>query len=563
LANVIDWNRREEKAVWWEYFRLRDLSAEDLLDERAGLSGLSFAGNTGGTAAAPIHRYKFPPQETDLRGGENLHSQGGAKFGTVEAISFGDSTIDIKKRKDTTGVHPQAVFAHDFVGAEVMKESLVRLAEHVIGHGIAGQGPYEAGRDLLLRVNPRLAGQPLHRDGKSAVDAAVRLCEHLPGGILAIQGPPGAGKTTTGARMICELVRQRKKVGVTANSHKVIRHLLDEVIKAADKQGINLQCCHKDDEPEDPKPRLLFAKGNQDLIAALGNGVDVGGGTAWFWSREDAQDIVDVLFVDEAAQTSLANAGGFAGGKDCCAAGRSPAARPADAGQHPEGTDVSALDHILGGTQTIASEKGLVLEQTWRLHPAICAFTSELFYEGKLRSKEGLDRQVIKGAGPVTGSGLRYMPVAYQGNQNCSPEEAEAIRALVTGILENKATWIDGDGQEKPVTVQDILIITPYDAQVFEIQQRLPGAWVGTVDKFQGQQAPIAIYSTATSSHADAPRGMEFLYSLNRLNVATSRAKCVSIMVSSPQVFEAECRTPRQIQLVNAFGRYLEMAERL
>ena len=149
------------------------------------------------------------------------------------------------------------------------------------------------------------------------------------------------------------------------------------------------------------------------------------------------------------------------------------------------------------------------------------------------------------------------------GNQNSSPEEAQALSTLVEDILESNVTWVDRDGQERPIALGDILIITPYNAQVFEIQQRLPGARVGTVDKFQGQEAPIAIYSTATSSHADAPRGMEFLYSLNRLNVATSRAKCVSIMVSSPQIFESECRTPQQMRLANAFCRYLEMADRL
>jgi uncharacterized protein len=171
---------------------------------------------------------------------------------------------------------------------------------------------------------------------------------------------------------------------------------------------------------------------------------------------------------------------------------------------------------------------------------------------------------VIKGEGsPVSGAGLRILPVPHYGNQNSAPEEADAVAALVNGILQSKATWIDRDGSEKPVTLKDIVIITPYNAQVFEIQERLPGAHVGTVDKFQGQQAPIAIYSTATSSHADAPRGMEFLYSLNRLNVATSRAKCISIIVAAPALFDAECRTPRQMQLATAFCRYLEMAEEI
>jgi AAA domain len=140
----------------------------------------------------------------------------------------------------------------------------------------------------------------------------------------------------------------------------------------------------------------------------------------------------------------------------------------------------------------------------------------------------GLEKQAIKSAGPLGGSGLHYLPVAHSGNQNCSPEEAPAIAALVNTIMDSGSTWIDGDGQEKAITFEDVVIITPYNAQMFEIQQQLPNARVGTVDKFQGQQAAIAIYSMATSSHADAPRGMEFLYSLNRLNVATSRAKCIS-----------------------------------
>jgi superfamily I DNA and/or RNA helicase len=271
-----------------------------------------------------------------------------------------------------------------------------------------------------------------------------------------------------------------------------------------------------------------------------------------------------VLFVDEAAQISLADVLAVSqAAKTVVLIGDPQQLEQPTQGSHPDGTNVSALDHILAGEQTIPPDKGLFLEETWRLHPDICAYTSELFYGGKLRAHAGLEKQAIKSAGPLGGSGLRYLPVAHSGNQNCSPEEARAIAALVNTIMNSRSTWIDGDGQEKAITFEDVVIITPYNAQVFEIQQQLPNARVGTVDKFQGQQAAIAIYSMATSSHADAPRGMEFLYSLNRLNVATSRAKCISVIVGSPQIAEAECRTPRQIQLVNAFCRYLEMAKLL
>ncbi|MDF2116201.1 TM0106 family RecB-like putative nuclease [Roseiarcaceae bacterium H3SJ34-1] len=565
LANILDWHRREEKAVWWELFRLADLSAEDLREERAGLTGLEFVGVVGGTAKAPIHRYRFLPQETELRGGEDLRNLGGEKLGKVEAISFPDETIDIKKRQDTADLHPQAVFAHSHVDTKVIAEALVRIGEHVADHGVGGDGPYQAARDLLLRERPRVGSEALHRADETTVDAAVRLCADLGGGVLPIQGPPGAGKTFTGARMICELVRCGKKVGITANSHKVIRNLVDATIKAADELGIALQCCQKADEAGGPQHRLFFAKKNEDLFTALSSGsAAVGGGTAWLWSRPDAFETVDVLFVDEAAQMSLANVLAVSqAAKAVVLIGDPQQLDQPTQGSHPEGTEVSAFDHILGGERTVPADKGLFLEETWRLHPDICAYTSELFYDGKLHSKRGLEQQVFKGAGPISGAGLYFLPVAHSGNQNCSPEEAQAIGDLVRSILAGNATWVDRGGQEKPLTLDDIVIITPYNAQVFEIQQYLPGARVGTVDKFQGQEAPIAIYSTATSSHADAPRGMEFLYSLNRLNVATSRAKCVSILVASPQIFEAECRTPRQIQLANAFCRYLEMAEQV
>jgi uncharacterized protein len=418
-------------------------------------------------------------------------------------------------------------------------------------------------RDLLLRLAPRVGGQALHHESETTVDAAVRLCAHLEGGVLPIQGPPGAGKTFTGAHMICELVRLGKTVGIAANSHKVIRNLIDEVIKLADKKGVDLHCCQKPDAIEDPQPRLSFAKRSEDLDVALGTSAQVGGGTAWYWARKETFVSVDVFFVDEAAQMSLADVVAVSqAAMTLVLIGDPQQLDQPRQGSHPDGTDVSALDHILAGEQTIARDQGLFLEETWRLHPDICAYTSELFYEDKLRSKPGLETQVVKGAAaPVSGAGVRFLPVSHHGNQNSSPEEAQAVVTLVNGIIQNKATWVDRDGTEKPIMLDDIVIITPYNAQVFEIQERLPGARVGTVDKFQGQQAPIAIYSTATSSHTDAPRGMEFLYSLNRLNVATSRAKCLSIIVGAPAIFEAECRTPRQMQLANAFCRYLELSE--
>ncbi len=564
LAYILDWHRREEKTAWWEYFRLVALADEDLFQERAGIAGLTFVGAVGGTAKAPVHRYRFPPQEIELRGGEPLHQRGGDKFGKVERISLDNRVIDVKKRRDTAMIHPQAVFSHNVIGTGVLAEALARIGDHVADHGIAGDGPYQAARDLLTRAPPPLGAEPLRLPEETMLGAATRIAPKLQGGVLPIQGPPGTGKTHIGARMICALVNGGAKVGITATSHKVIRNLVDAVLEAATEAGQAVQCVQKTDGDEEDQPHLVFVDGNDELFDALRGTYDVAAGTAWLWARPEAQDAVDVLFVDEAAQMSLANVLAVShAAKNLVLLGDPRQLDQPTQGSHPEGTSVSALDYVLNGQLTIGAEQGLFLEDTWRLHPDICAFTSELFYEGRLKTVPGLERQEVRSRGRVRGTGLRYVPVDHQGNQNSSPEEAEVIRELVAGILGSSTSWVDRHRIERAVGLDDILIIAPYNAQVFELQDRVSGGHIGTVDKFQGQEAPIVIYSMTTSTHADAPRGMNFLYSLNRLNVATSRARCLSILVCSPALFEPECRTPEQMQMANAFCRYLEMASTL
>ncbi|WP_342586881.1 TM0106 family RecB-like putative nuclease [Mesorhizobium sophorae] len=565
LANILDWHRREDKATWWEHFRLKALSAEELLDERAALSGLTYITELPktGKVRLPTHRYAFPQQDTDIRASKKLRSIGGDPFGEVVAISTENRTIDIKKTGATAAIHPAAIYVHDIVPSKEQAECLLRIGEHVAQHGIVGPGPYLAARDLLLRVPPRINGQPIQNEGETTLDAALRLASRHEGGVLPIQGPPGTGKSHTGARMICAFVQQGMKVGITANSHKVIRNLLDKVLEAADEMKVDLCCIHKAKEKEDDLPRLKFAKDNKDLFGRLSSGqCQVGGAVSFTWAMADAQDVLDVLVVDEAAQMSLANVLAVShAAKRLILLGDPQQLDQPTQGTHPDGTGVSSLEHVLDGRQTIEADRGLFLAETWRMNPPICAFDSELFYESKLHPVAGCEKQVILSDGPFKGSGLRYIAVEHAGNKSYSIEEADAVIRVVVTIMNSNTRWIDRDGNEKPVTLDDIIVITPYNAQVFEIQHRHPGVRVGTVDKFQGQEAPIAIYSMATSSHADAPRGMEFLYSANRFNVAISRAKCLAILVASPEIFEAECKTPRQMQLANAFCRYLEMAQ--
>jgi uncharacterized protein len=567
LAHLLEWHRREAKAPWWEFYRLRDLTEGELLDERAAIAGLRFAARVGGTTRRPVHRYSFPPQDSEVREGDQLHlpDPTGAMIGDVEAIDHGACTVDIRKHGAYAEDHPSAVFAHSMVDSKVLAEALLRIAQDVVEHGIAGVAQYRAGRELLLSRAPRLcAGVLQTREGEAAVDFATRIGPELDRTVLAIQGPPGTGKTFTGARMICELVRRGSKVGVTAVSHKVIRNLLDAVLREAVKSGREVSCVQKVAARGDGSSPIDEVTSNAEVLDRLHGGrAQVAAGTAWLWARPEFHDAVDVLFVDEAGQMSLANVLAVSqAARSVVLLGDPQQLEQPQQGSHPEGTDVSALDHILQGHKTIPVDRGIFLPETWRLPPDICAFTSEVFYEGRLHPCAGRERQALSGVPPFEGAGLWTVHVAHEGNQNSSTEEAEAVEHIVSKLLAEGSSWIDSAGAVKPLTAEDILIVAPYNAHVALIDRRLAasGVRVGTVDRFQGQQAPVVIYSMATSTPEDAPHGMEFLYSLNRLNVATSRALCACILVASPRLFEPECKSPRQMQLANGLCRYVEMA---
>jgi uncharacterized protein len=475
-------------------------------------------------------------------------------------------TIDIARERNREAPTPRSLVLNDVISSVELRRSIVRIATSALEAGIDGSGAHRAARDVLLRKPPRLdadAPGPLLREAESPRAAALRLVVKLDASYLAIQGPPGSGKTTLGGEMIAALVASGKRVGVTANSHKVIGQLLEMAAAAARSAGMAMEIGQRPQQDEPCTYRAARSlDSNEEARDALVRGeVNVVGGTAWLWSREEFAQSVDVLFVDEAGQMSLANV-----------LAASPAAtslvllgdpqqldQPLQ-GVHPPGADRSALSHLLGDSQTMPAELGLFLDGTWRLHPDICRFTSEVFYDGRLEAYPGREQQRIIGEGPFAGSGLRFMPVAHQGHQSESPEEALLIQQLVEDLLASNAEWVDGDGAQQALGREDVLVITPYNAQVQAISALLPGVPVGTVDKFQGQQAAIAIYSMATSSAEEAPRGMEFLYSLNRLNVATSRAKCIAMVVASPALVLARCRNPRQMRLANALASFIELS---
>jgi len=571
LAQLVGWHRRENKAQYWERYRLNDLSDEELNDDGAAIAGLEFVArvevlrraNSGTPTGAVIDRYRYPPQECEIgRDGELLMrgQDRPAKFGEIVAHDRYARTLDVRKTKATAEAHPPSVFQATVVPTDTLRTSLLRLCD--------GADEPGCGADLLFRRPPRLtSGRFAPLVFATPPDVAMRLATTLNHTTLSVQGPPGSGKTYLGAQMIRALVREGRKVGVVAVSHKVIRNLLHAVRDQAAAAGETVRLGHKCD-PEStadapPAGDVREIPDNAEALQAItAHEVDVLGGTAWLWARQEFAASVDVLFVDEAGQMSLANALAVSpAAASLVLLGDPQQLEQPQKAHHPDGVDISALQHVLGEHQTMPPDRGLFLPETWRLAPALCAFTSE-FYDGKLRAREGLERQRLEGTGAFDGAGLWWLPVEHDGNRQWSAEEVDAVAALVERLLAPGTQWVDGDGVAHPLTAADLRVVAPFNAHVNRLAERLApcGVPVGTVDRFQGQEAAVVIYAMGTSRAEDAPRGLEFLYSLNRLNVATSRARCAVFVVASPRLLEPECRTPRQMQLANALCRYVELA---
>ncbi|MDP9239019.1 MAG: DNA2/NAM7 family helicase, partial [Actinomycetota bacterium] len=397
--------------------------------------------------------------------------------------------------------------------------------------------------------------------GESPAEAVSRLAAGLRGGVLTVQGPPGSGKTRSAARMILRLLAEGQRVGVCAFSHKAIGNLLDEVMRVAALDGREVRALQKSSEDQRCASDAVDCTGNATEVVDTLDRLDVVAGTAWLFARPDMVGSVDTLVIDEAGQMSLANVLAVSGAADNLVLFGDPQqlSQPAK-GMHPPGAQASALEHLLAGGSTIDPRLGVFLDRTWRMHPEICAFVSETCYDGRLMAHEACAKQRVDAPGLITGAGLRWIPVEHRHNSAASSEEADTVRSLLDDLL--LGSWTGADGVSRPLCLDDVLIIAPYNAQVGRLKARLPAAArVGTVDKFQGQEAAVVIYSMASSSVADAPRGVEFLYSRNRLNVAVSRARGIVAIVASPRLLDAPVRTSDQLILVNALCRLGELAD--
>jgi len=424
---------------------------------------------------------------------------------------------------------------------------------------IAGSVLYPALEAILNQEIPRIKGrqkgETIIKDLSETESQIIETVTRLDNSYMFIQGPPGTGKTYTGSRIIVELLRLNKRIGVSSNSHKAINNLLAAIEAVAAQSKITFRGVKKSTGNEDS---VFAGKYIQDVFsneAIYNDNWQLLAGTAWLFSDSHLDHKLDYLFIDEAGQVALANlvAMGTSANNIILLGDQMQLSQPIQ-GVHPARSGESSLDYLLNGLATIQPERGIFLKTTWRMNPDICRFISDAVYDGRLMPDKANLKQKLKlntEAHPVLKrTGLIYVPVEHDGCSQRSQEEAELVLEIYNNLLNQQ--FYDKKGKIHSITKDNILVVAPYNMQVNLLIRMLPnGARVGTIDKFQGQEAEVVIVSITTSSGEYLPRFIEFLYSKNRLNVALSRAKCLALLLANPALMAVRCRTVEEMALVN------------
>ena len=558
---LLDFHRRAAKPVWWALFARMDMLEDELLDDPECLAGLQPdpANPPIREKRSTVYTYLAPDQETKLSTGDDC-----TRCDTAEKM--GKLTFDETERRVRLTIGPNnglppaclSIGPAGPIDSKRLVNALYRFADSLL----ARDGRYAAVEQLLRREPPRLkgwvAGQPIVGAGQDILAGSLAAVQAMDRTCLYVQGPPGSGKTYTGSRMIARLLAKGWRVGIMSNSHKAINHLLAGVMQVVAEQGLSVRAAKKcsADRPETEfDNRFGRVENLKTNDAVWASGAQLAAGTAWLFADPAADAMFDVLFVDEAGQVALANlvAAGTCARNIVLLGDQMQLAQPIQ-GVHPGRSGDSVLDYLLDGAATIAPDRGIFLATSFRMHPDVCRFISEAVYDGRLEPEAGNVRRtlVLDGAAHslLRAAGIVHGAIEHRGCSQSSEAEAALVREIYNSAIRQRYT--NRDGVVLPMSAENILVVAPYNVQVNLLKRVLPhGARVGTVDKFQGQEAELVIVSMTTSSEQDLPRHVEFLYSKNRLNVAVSRAKCLAIVIANPALTTIKCKTPEQMALVN------------
>lgn len=603
LAAGLGFYQREDKPVWWAFFDRGISPPDEWQDARANvvadrvdvaedwhrpkgartfqrvlrMAGTLEPGSSLQPGAEAITVYEdVPADRRDLLQPNAVRWVGAkAVVEDVEDRPDGSSVVLLREKIPTQDVEqhselPMAAFAHTVVNTDKLKERLRERARTAVqAGGLPGSGgdaaaPSTAAFDILARRPPATAGRPLAaistelREGDSAPaparqgwEALVEALESARGSYVAVQGPPGTGKTHVGSHAVKALLERGWSVGVTAQSHAVVENFLGKLVSIGvpKKQVLKAEKRGKD-APERPWATVSDAK---PYIGLPGHVV---GGTAWTFAHEDVQEF-DLLVIDEAGQFSLAHTlAAAAMARTVLLLGDPQQLPQVTKGTHPQPIGEAALSWLAADEPVLRADRGFFLDTSWRMHSALTEAVSTLSYAGELGAREEVtDARRLDGVEP----GLHPWPVSHTGNAVSSPEEAAAVVEIIRTLLGR--AWSTGpDDPGRPLEPSDVIVVAPYNAQVATVREALDaagleGTTVGTVDKFQGREAAVAILTMAASSPQEVPRGLDFLLNRNRLNVSISRGQWAAYLVHSPALADALPTSPEDLPMIGAFLR--------
>ncbi|MCL6562660.1 MAG: TM0106 family RecB-like putative nuclease [Firmicutes bacterium] len=541
VAHCSQWHRREARAAWQSFFQRRRASAEELWEDAEAVAQLTHVRREVVEERVVVDRYAFPTeQEIKIRVGDRLvDPESGREVGVLAELDLKEGHLAVRRwlsKHLPDPPHPE----HLILGGPVKTASLEAAIHRVGWDLVRGGRRYPALYAFLTRTPPRFrANAALPARAGDLVATAAHLARHLDAGYLAVQGPPGTGKTYLGSRVVAELIRAGHTVGITGPSHQVIGNLL-KAVKAAwgEESPLPVVRVAREGEGVLVPGEFLVTNAGKAWNAFRGTQARLVAGTAWVFSREEWDQTLDYLVIDEAGQFTLADTIAVASAARNLVLLGDPQQLPHPIqGHHPPEVATSALSHLLGNRDTMPPELGLFLPTTRRCHPAIAHYIGTIAYEGRLTSAPDLVRQAVVGSPPWHGAGLRWVSVNHVGRRTTCPEEVATVTQIVGQLLQHQ--WQDAQGRRRPLQAEDILVVAPFNAQVHRLQAAVPtGVRVGTVDRFQGQEAPVVIYSLTASDAEHLPHGQTFLFSLNRINVALSRAQGMAILVGNPALLD-------------------------
>lgn len=569
------WDREWQAYITPLAVKLAGSTSEELWDDPDSIVGLHSPGEfirlkvNGEEKKDPAMRFSFPKSQVlegfPPRGDALFISPDGRRcYVNYESLDIEAGTIDVVwgENQREMGELPTALTFYEWFRTNSKSEVLDALADTVLD----GSVPDNVTMSLLRGDAPRFNGSgPPEGVFTSNLPQLADLVIRLDRSFLAIQGPPGTGKTYSAARLVHAAILAGKRVGITAVAHHAVGNLLREVVKVFREEGDldELRAVCRTDDPDSLPSEV--EKGDNAKCGKSKFNLIVGT-TFLFASKPVKQCPVEVLFVDEAGQMALADMLAVSMATDNLVMVGDPLqlsqVRKAD---HPRSSGCSALDHVLGQDETMPAERGVFLPVTRRMHPDVCEFISDQIYQGRLRSYTGDDFNCALQT-TAAGTGLRWLPVSHTDNTRSSVEEADLIVAEIQRLIGTE--WTNDKGNTKPLGTRDFVVVTPYNDQRCLVADRLnshtdtAGIEVGTVDKFQGQEAAVVFFSMAASTGEDVPRGKDFLFSRNRLNVAISRARCLAYLVCTEELLNTRARNVTDMRLIATLNAFVEYAER-